>query len=105
MSDSLAVNPDFLGVLANAQEQAAAYVQSATEAVAGIGEDVETTHGSYTSKFSTTLTALVSIRNSVGTSLYTLAGEVASNLRIAAQAYSEADDGLAELIEKIKFSS
>ncbi|MCV7010568.1 ESX-1 secretion-associated protein [Mycobacterium gordonae] len=105
MSDSLAVNPDFLGVLANAQEQAAAYVQSATETVAGIAEDVETTHGSYTSKFTTTLTALATIRNSVGTSLYALGGEVASNLRLAAKAYSEADDVLAELMEKIKFSS
>ncbi|ETZ97499.1 hypothetical protein I547_6987 [Mycobacterium kansasii 824] len=47
----------------------------------------------------------MTIRNSVGTSLYTLAGEVASNLRIAAKAYSEADDVLAKVVERIKFSS
>lgn len=105
MSDSLAVNPDFLGVLANAQDQAATFVKSATEAAAEIGEEVETTHGSYTSKFNTTLATLVTVRNSVGTSLYTLASEVAANLRVAAKAYTEADDVLSKVLEKVKFSS
>lgn len=104
MSDSLSVNPEFLSVLATVQDNASSYLKSATETITGISAEVENTHGSYNSTFNTALATFETIHNAAGTGLQGLANQVATNLRAAAKAYSEADDALASTVDDINFS-
>ncbi|OSC42884.1 ESX-1 secretion-associated protein [Mycobacterium decipiens] len=104
MSNLFSVKPEFLQTLANAQDNTTTEIKSAIQTVSGISEEVCTTHGSACSSFNTTLAKYVSLRSAAGAGLEKLATQVGRSLRTAAKVYTEADDGLAGILDKFKFS-